>query len=67
MFDSIVTLFKELNRKIIPVLVYVPEALAERLAGASAGARIYKGVWECWWLGKTKARWLWINFNRYLI
>lgn len=39
MFDSIVTQFKELNRKIIPLLVYAPEALAEGSASASAGAR----------------------------
>lgn len=45
MFDSIVTLFKELNRKIILVLVYIPEALAERSAGASVGARMCGNVW----------------------
>lgn len=55
MFDSVVTQFKELNRKIIPVLVYAPEALAEGSAGASAGAKMCKGM-HGWWLGKAKAK-----------
>lgn len=41
MFDSIVTQFKELNRKIITVLIYVPEVLAE----GSAGARVCGNAW----------------------
>lgn len=66
MFDSIMTQFKKLNRKIIPVLVYAPEALAEGSAGASAVVR--RACGNAWLVAREgQSQGLWIRCNWYLI